>query len=185
MKQRCAWVNLSNPEYVKYHDEEWWKPVYDDTTLFEFLILEGAQAGLSWETVLSKRQGYKDIFYDFDVEKCSNISDWELENILLDTRIIRNRLKVFSVRKNALVFQKIQQEFWSFSEYLWNFTHGKQIIHTPAQIKEVAAKTELSDRLSHDLKKRGMSFVGSTIMYAYLQAVWVVDDHTTDCFCKK
>ena len=184
-KIRCGWVNPANELYVRYHDEEWGKPVYDDAILFEFLILEWAQAGLSWEIILKRRAGYKKVFCDFDVKKCSELSDEELEIILKDEGIIRNRLKVFSVRKNALVFLQIQQQFGSFSKYLWNFVWGKVVKNNPKSLKEIQASSELSDTLSKDLKKRGMSFVGSTIIYAYLQAVGVVDDHTQDCFCKK
>lgn len=184
-KNRCAWVNLNNPLYVKYHDEEWGRPVYDDRVLFEFLVLEWAQAGLSWETILKRREGYRDIFFDFDVQKCSELTDIQLEAFLKDERIIRNRLKVFSVRKNAQVFQEIQKQYGSFSDYLWGFVNNKQIVNHPKALSEVSVKTELSDMLSKDLKKRGMSFVGSTIIYAYLQAVGVVDDHTEDCFCKR
>lgn len=183
MKIRCGWVNLNNKLYVKYHDEEWGRAVYDDRALFEFLVLEWAQAGLSWETILKRREWYRVVFLDFDIVKCSQFSDTALENILTDERIIRNKLKVFSVRKNAIVFLQIQKEFGSFSGYLWNFVWGKQVVNHPKTLKEVSAKTELSDRISKDLKKRGMSFVGSTIIYAYLQAVWVVDDHIVDCFC--
>lgn len=182
---RCGWVNPTNELYVHYHDEEWGIPVHDDRVLFEFLILEGAQAGLSWETILKRREGYKNAFCDFDVKKCSELSDEALETILKDERIIRNRLKVFSVRKNALVFLQIQSEFESFSNYLWNFVGGKVVKNHPKTLSEVPAKTELSDRISKDLKKRGMSFVGSTIIYAYLQAVGVVDDHIEGCFCSK
>ena len=184
-KTRCGWVNLSNLLYVKYHDEEWGRPVYDDTILFEFLVLEWAQAGLSWETILKRREGYKKVFYNFDVKKCSELSDNKLEDISNDERIIRNRLKVFSVRNNAQVFLQIQKEFGTFSNYLWNFTRAKVVKNFPKTLSEVSVKTELSDFISKDLKKRGMSFVGSTITYAYLQAVWVVDDHVEGCFCKK
>lgn len=184
-KIRCGWVNMSNELYVRYHDEEWGRPVHNDAILFEFLILEGAQAGLSWETILKRREGYKKAFCDFDAQKCSTLSDEELEDILKDEGIIRNRLKVFSVRKNALVFLQIQSEFGSFSKYLWNFVGGKQVKNHPKTLCEVPVKTELSDQISKNLKKRGMSFVGSTIIYAYLQAVGVVDDHIEGCFCKK
>jgi DNA-3-methyladenine glycosylase I len=183
-KTRCAWVNLNNPLYIKYHDEEWGRPVHDDRTLFEFLVLEWAQAGLSWETILKRRDGYKKVFCGFDIKKCAELSDSELEEILKDKAIIRNRLKVFSVRKNALVFLQIQSEFGSFFNYLWGFVWAKVVKNHPKTLSEVPAKTELSDRISKDLKKRGMSFVGSTIIYAYLQAVWVVDDHIEGCFCK-
>ena len=182
---RCGWVNLSNPLYATYHDNEWGRPVYDDKVLFEFLILEWAQAWLNWETILNRRAWYKKVFFDFDVQKCAQLYDSQLENILQDERIIRNRRKVFSVRKNAQVFLEIQKEFWSFSNYLWGFSWGKQIINHPKTLAEVPAKTELSETISKDLKRQGMSFVGPTIIYAYLQAVGVVDDHIVDCFCKK
>ena len=184
-KSRCAWVNLSNPEYVQYHDQEWWVPVYDDQVLFEFLILEWAQAGLSWETVLNKRENYRKIFHWFDAKKCSKLTDDELEKILENPAIIRNKLKIFSVRKNAQVFLEIQKEFWSFSDYLWSYVWGKQIINSPKYISQVPVKTQLSETLSKVLKKRGMSFVWPTIIYSYLQASWLIDDHTLDCFCKK
>ncbi len=182
---RCAWVNLENPLYVNYHDEEWWKPVYDDTTLFEFLILEGAQAWLSWETVLAKRENYQGAFCEYRVDEVAALSDEYLEELLENQWLIRNRLKIFSVRKNAQIFQKIQREFGSFSHYLWSFVDNEPIINTPDTLAEIPAVSELSKALSKDLKKRGMSFVWPTIMYAYLQAVGVVDDHTTDCFCKQ
>jgi DNA-3-methyladenine glycosylase I len=180
--KRCAWVPDNNPEYQKYHDEEWGVPVYDDTKLFEMLILEGAQAGLSWETVLKKRAGYRKAFRNFDVQKCAAMSDAELEQLMQNPEIIRNRLKIFSVRKNAGAFIKIQKEFGSFSDYIWKFADNKPIINNFASVSQVPTKTEISDRISKDLKKRAMSFVGSTIIYAYMQAVGLVNDHTKDCF---
>lgn len=181
--QRCAWVNLGNPEYVHYHDEEWGVPVYDDRILFEFLVLEGAQAWLSWETVLSKRENYRSSFHSFDVRACSEMDDAYLESLLENPGIIRNRLKIWSVRKNARIFLQIQQEFGSFSDYLWGFTGGDVILNRPESIEEVPAQSLLSEKISKDLKQRGMSFVWPTIIYAYLQAVWVVNDHTRECFC--
>lgn len=180
--KRCAWVPENNLAYQKYHDEEWGVPVYDDTKLFEMLILEGAQAGLSWETVLKKREGYRKAFKNFDVQKCAVMSDEELEEQMLNPEIIRNRLKIFSVRKNALAFINIQKEFGSFSNYLWKFVDNKPIVNNFSNISQIPAKTEISDKISKDLKKRGMSFVGSTIIYAYMQAVGLVNDHITDCF---
>src|SRR5574344_990487 len=165
---RCDWVPLDNPEYIKYHDEEWGVPVFDDKRFFEMLILEGAQAGLSWSTILKKRNGYKKAFKDFDVLKVSKMSDLELTKLLSNSEIIRNRLKVFSARKNAIVFLKIQKEFGSFSNYIWGFVDNKPIINHWENIKDVPSKTILSDKISKDLKKRGMSFVGSTIIYSYL-----------------
>lgn len=179
---RCAWVPNNNPEYQKYHDLEWGVPVHDDNKHFEMLILEGAQAGLSWETVLKKRQGYKKAFYNFDVQKCSKMTDNELEKLLHNPEIIRNRLKVFSVRKNAIAFIKIQEEFGSFDNYIWKFVGNKPIVNNFTSISQIPAKTEVSDKVSKDLKKRGMSFVGSTIIYAHMQATGLVNDHTTDCF---
>jgi len=181
-KPRCGWVPLSKPHYVAYHDTEWGVPVHDDRTLFEMLILEGAQAGLSWETVLKRREGYRAAFKGFDVQAVAAMSDAELEQVLKEGDIIRNRLKVWSARRNARVFITIQQEFGSFNSYLWGFAGGKPQVNRPATLKDVPASTPLSDTLSKDLKKRGMNFVGSTILYAYLQAVGVVDDHIANCF---
>lgn len=185
MKKRCSWANPKNGIYLKYHDEEWGAPVYDDRVLFEFLILEWAQAGLSWETVLKKRENYREVFDQFNYEKIAEYSEEKIQELLQNAWIIRNKLKVRSAVKNAKIFIQIRKEFWSFSQYLWNYVDRKQIVNHPTTLSEVSASTELSDIISKDLKKRGMSFVGTTIIYAYLQAVWVVDDHVVDCFCKK
>lgn len=182
MSTRCAWVAADKPDYVAYHDHEWGVPVHDDRHLFEMLILEGAQAGLSWYTILKRREGYRKAFLKFDAKKLAKLSDAELEKILTTGDIIRNRLKVWSVRKNAAAFLAIQTEFGSFDAYLWGFVDGTQVVNRPRTMREVQATTPLSDRISKDLKKRGMSFVGSTIIYAYLQAVGVVDDHFAGCF---
>lgn len=182
VNERCGWVNLNNPEYVRYHDEEWGVPVHDDNVLFEFLILEGAQAGLSWETVLKKREAYREAFFNYDLNKLANLTDDELEENLKNPNIIRNRLKIFSVRRNATAFIEIQKEFGSFDKYIWNYVGNKPIINRPKSLKEIKTKTEISDRISKDLKKRGMNFVGSTIIYAYMQAVGLVNDHMVDCF---
>lgn len=179
---RCAWLPEGKPDYTEYHDLEWGVPVFDDQKLFEMLILEGAQAGLSWYTILKRRAGYQKAFKLFDIGHCAALTDSELEDILATGDIIRNRLKVFSVRKNAQTFLAIQKEFGSFSAYLWQYVHGKPVENRPASLKEIPAKTVLSDTISKDLKKRGMSFAGSTILYAYLQAVGVVNDHTKGCF---
>lgn len=179
---RCAWVPEGNIEYEKYHDQEWGVPVHDDRKHFEMLILEGAQAGLSWETVLKKRQGYKKAFHNFDIKKCSKMTDDELAQLMQNPDIIRNRLKIFSVRKNAVAFLKIQEEFGSFDNYIWAYVGGKQLVNNLTSISQIPAKTEISDKISKDLKKRGMSFVGSTIIYAYMQAVGLVNDHITTCF---
>lgn len=185
MKTRCGWVNPNNELYVKYHDEEWGVPVYDDRVLFEFLILEWAQAGLSWETVLKKRENYRKAFDEFDYEEIAQYGEDKIVELLENEWIIRNKLKVRSAVKNAKAFIEIRKEFGNFSEYLWGYVDGKQIINMPKTLSEVPVSTPLSDTISKDLKNRGMSFVGTTIIYAYLQAVWVVDDHTVDCFCKK
>ena len=167
--------------YAHYHDHEWGIALYDDTDLFELLCLEGAQAGLSWETVLKRREGYRELFKNFDPQNCANLSDEELESFLQNEKIIRNRLKVYSVRKNALIFLAIQKEFGNFSNYIWAFVNHKPIINHPKTLKEVPPKTEVSDAISKDLKKRGMSFVGSTIIYAYMQAAGLVNDHLESC----
>ncbi|MDA0772048.1 MAG: DNA-3-methyladenine glycosylase I [Cyanobacteria bacterium] len=179
---RCSWANPKNPLYLKYHDEEWGLPVHDDNKLFEMLILEGAQAGLSWETVLNKREGYRKSFKNFDVKKVSKMTDGQLEKLMLNDKIIRNRLKIFSARKNAIVFLEIQKEFGSFDKYLWAFARGKIIKNKWKSLKQIPAKSPESDALSKDLKKRGMSFVGTTIVYAFMQAIGMVNDHTVDCF---
>jgi len=180
-KKRC--FGSGKPLYEKYHDEEWGIPVHDDQVLFEFLILEGAQAGLSWETILNKRAAYQQLFHHFDVNKVAAMSDSELQGLLSNPGIVRNRLKVFSTRKNALTFIKIQQAFGSFDRYLWNWVNDEPIKNHWLNFSQIPASTALSDRLSKDLKKRGMTFVGSTIMYAYMQAVGLVNDHPQDCCC--
>lgn len=182
-KIRCAWAEKSKlPHEQHYHDTEWGVPVHDDHKHFEMLILEGAQAGLSWETILKLREGYRRAFKQFDPKKVAAMSDSELEALLLDPTIVRNRLKVFSARKNALVFLAIQKEFGSFNAYVWPFVGGNPKINRPKTRDDVPAQTAESDYLSKDLKKRGMSFVGSTIIYAYMQAVGMVNDHVVSCF---
>lgn len=184
MKQcvRCGWLPEDKPDYVEYHDTEWGVPVHDDRLLFEMLILEGAQAGLSWYTILKRREGYRKAFKNFDVKKCAKFTDDELEHILVNGDIIRNRLKVFSVRKNAIAFMAIQKEFGSFDAYIWAFVGGKPKINTPKSMAYVPAQTDISEAISKDLKKRGMTFVGATIIYAYMQATGMVNDHIADCF---
>ncbi len=181
-KKRCFGGQTGKELYASYHDKEWGIPLHDDQRLFEMLILEGAQAGLSWETILKRREGYRLAFQRFDPKKVASMSDLELESLMHDTGIIRNRLKIFAARTNAQVFIKIQREFGSFDSYLWGFVKGKQIVNHPAHLKELPTTTPESDALSKDLKKRGMTFVGSTIMYAFMQAVGMVNDHTTDCW---
>jgi DNA-3-methyladenine glycosylase I len=188
MKTRCSWCG-DDPLYVKYHDEEWGVPVRDEQTLFEFLLLEGAQAGLSWITILRKREGYQALFDDFNAEKVARFSDKKLDKLLLDPRIVRNRLKVYGARKNARAFLEVQDQQGSFADYIWDFVDGKPLQNTRKSMKDVPATTAVSDALSKDMKKRGFTFVGSTIMYAHMQATGMVNDHTTDCFrhkeCKK
>ncbi|NGY04587.1 DNA-3-methyladenine glycosylase I [Solimonas terrae] len=179
-EKRCSWC-LSTPEYIRYHDEEWGKPQHDDRVLFEFLILEGAQAGLSWRTILEKRDGYRKAFADFDPQKVARFTDAKLEKLMLDPGIVRNRLKIRSARINAQAFLKVQKEFGSFDAYLWGCVGGTPLINNVRGTGDVPAKTELSDRISKDLLKRGFKFVGSTIVYAYLQAVGVVNDHLATC----
>jgi len=180
--KRCAWVPLDKPDYVAYHDDEWGIPVHDDRLLFEMLILEGAQAGLSWYTILRRRDGYRAAFRNFDPAKVARMTDTQLERVLATGNVIRNRLKVFATRTNARVFLAIQKEFGSFDAYVWRFVGGKPLRRRPRTMKDVPVSTPESDALSKDLKKRGMSFVGSTIIYAYMQATGLVDDHSADCF---
>lgn len=168
---------------MTYHDEEWGVPVHDDSIHFEFLTLEGAQAGLSWATVLKKRERYREVFQNFNPEAVAHFDPDKIEELLLDPGIIRNRLKVESTVTNARAFLKVQEDFGSFDEYIWSFTDGTPLINSPETLEEVPAFTPLSDRISSDLKKRGFRFVGSTIIYAYLQACGLVNDHTIDCFC--
>ena len=179
--KRCTWCG-TDPLYMQYHDEEWGVPVWDDQTLFEFLILEGAQAGLSWITILRKREAYRKLFSNFDAQKVARFTDKRLEKLLLDASIIRNRLKVFAARKNARAFLDVQAEKGSFADYIWDFVDGEPIQNKWKSMAEVPATTAVSDALSKDMKKRGFTFVGSTIMYAHMQATGMVNDHTTDCF---
>lgn len=181
-KKRCSWCG-EDELYKQYHDEEWGRPVKEDQMLFEMLILEGAQAGLSWITVLKKRAHYRKVFHQFLPNKVAKMSDDELEALLLDPGIIRNRLKVFGTRKNALAFIKVQKEFGSFSDYIWSFVNHKPIINRFEDINKLPAKTDLSNVISKDLKKRSFTFIGSTIVYAYMQATGMVNDHQVDCFC--
>nr|WP_181951462.1 DNA-3-methyladenine glycosylase I [Legionella sainthelensi] len=182
--KRCPWVGINKPYYEHYHDTEWGIPVHEDQKHFEMLILEGAQAGLSWETILKRRETYRSAFKQFDPHAVAQMMDEELERLLTDPGIIRNRLKVFSARKNARVFLEIAQNFTSFDNYVWQFVNGSPKINYPHTMQEVPATTPESDALSKDLQKKGMSFVGSTIMYAYMQAIGMVNDHLVDCFCK-
>lgn len=182
MKIRCEWVGTKNSLMVAYHDREWGKPVKNDRKLFEFLILEGAQAGLSWETILNRRENYREIFKEFVPDKLARLTDKQLEKILKNPGIIRNRLKVYSVRINARAYLEIQKEFSSFSKYCWSFVNGKPIINKWRTHSEIPATTSESEAMSKDMKKREFKFVGSTICYAFMQATGMVNDHTVDCF---
>ena len=181
MKQRCFWVTDSKL-YQNYHDNEWGEPVFDDATLFEFLILETFQAGLSWITILNKRENFRKAFDNFDYKKIANYSEDKYESLLQDAGIIRNKLKVKSAITNAGLFMDVQKEFGSFSKFIWSYVNDKPIVNKFEKRADVPATTSLSDTISKDLKKRGFKFVGSTVMYAYMQAIGMVNDHTTDCF---
>ncbi len=181
-KIRCQWSVGHFDAYMTYHDEEWGVPVHDDQKHFEFLVLEGAQAGLSWSTVLKKREGYRKAFSNFDVQKISKYGDDDFDRLIQNPEIIRNKLKVKSVINNAQRFIEVQNEVGSFDQYIWSFVNHKPIINHWKSLKEVPAKTKESDALSKDLQKRGFKFVGSTIMYAHMQACGLVNDHTVDCF---
>lgn len=180
--RRCSWVNLNNPNYVDYHDNEWGKPEYEDSYLFEMLLLESFQAGLSWECILNKRQAFRKAFDDFDYRKIAEYGDEKVAELTGNKSIVRNRLKIKAAINNARVFMDIQKEYSSFSQYIWHFTKGGQIVNRDGVIR---ATSPLSDAVSKDLKKRGMTFVGSTIIYSYLQAIGVIDDHEPQCFCSK
>lgn len=180
--KRCTWCVGHRDDYIIYHDEEWGVPVHDDQKHFEFLILEGAQAGLSWSTILKRRSGYQKAFANFKPEVVATFDDKKYEDLLQDASIIRNRLKIKSAINNARKFLDVQNEFGSFDSYIWGFTDGKPLINTWKTMSEIPAKTELSDKVSKDLKKRGFTFVGSTIIYAHLQATGIVNDHEINCF---
>ena len=180
--RRCKWAEGVSLQYIEYHDTEWGVPVYDDRTQFEFLILEGAQAGLSWSTILNKRDGYRKAFADFDPEKVARFTKKRVEKLLLDPSIVRNRLKVESTVTNAKAFLKVQEEFGTFSDYIWDFVDGEPIQNKYRRDADVPATSQESDALSKDLKKRGFRFVGSTIVYAHMQATGMVNDHVSSCF---
>ncbi|GMV29810.1 MAG: DNA-3-methyladenine glycosylase I [Rhodanobacteraceae bacterium] len=182
--KRCFWAESSDSERV-YHDTEWGRPLHGDRALFEFLCLEGAQAGLSWRTILEKRAHYRRVFHDFDIDRCARLTDRELDRALTDPGIVRNRLKVHAVRRNALAAQAVQHEHGSLDAYLWGFVDGKPIDNAPHGRGDVPASTPLSDRLSKALRKQGFTFVGTTICYAFLQATGMVNDHLADCFCRR
>ncbi|MBA4055825.1 MAG: DNA-3-methyladenine glycosylase I [Marivirga sp.] len=180
-KARCTWC-LKFDQYVEYHDREWGVPVHDDRIHFEFLILEGAQAGLSWSTILKKREGYRKAFADFDPQKVSRFTESKIEKILLDPGVVRNRLKVNAAVNNAKCFLKVQKEFGSFDSYIWGFVNNNPIVNKRKSLSEIPATTKESDALSKDLIKRGFKFVGSTVIYAHMQACGLVNDHMMDCW---
>ena len=181
--KRCGWC-LSSDLYKEYHDKEWGVPVYDDQKIFEFLILETFQAGLSWITILKKRENFQSAFDDFDYKKVANYPEERIRELMLDTGIIRNQLKIRAAVSNAVAFMKVQAEFGSFSKYIWQFTDGKPIDNNRKSLKEVPATTPLSDAISKDLKKRGFKFIGPTTMYAHMQATGMVNDHMIDCWTR-
>lgn len=183
-KIRCAWCEKDDL-YRNYHDNEWGTPIYDDETIFEFLVLETFQAGLSWYTVLSKREDFRKAFNNFDYQKIARYSESKMRLLEQDSGIIRNKLKIKATVTNAQAFIKIQEEFGSFSKYIWDFVGGKPIDNNPKTLKDVPATTEISDALSKDLKKRGFKFVGSTVMYAHMQATGMVNDHVENCWRRK
>ncbi len=180
-KHRCGWC-VGDALYEAYHDQEWGVPVYDDATLFEFLILETFQAGLSWITILRKRENFRKAFDAFDYKKIANYNQDKINSLLQDAGIVRNKLKINATVSNAKAFMKIQEEFGSFSKYIWNFVDGKPIKNKVTYYKDAPATTEISDALSKDLKKRGFKFIGSTVMYAHMQATGMVNDHEVSCF---
>ena len=180
---RCAWCEKDDL-YRNYHDEEWGKPIYDDETIFEFLILESFQAGLSWYTILAKRENFRAAFDYFDYQKIAQYSEDKVEELIQNAGIIRNRLKILATINNAQKFMEVQKEFGSFSKYIWGFVNHEPIINRPKTLKEVPATTEISDALAKDLKKRGFKFMGSTVVYAHMQATGMVNDHVEDCWIK-
>ena len=180
---RCAWCEKDDL-YRNYHDQEWGKPIYDDETIFEFLILESFQAGLSWYTILAKRENFRAAFDYFDYQKIAQYSEEKVEELIQNTGIIRNRLKILATINNAQKFMEVQKEFGSFSKYIWGFVNHEPIINRPKTLKEVPATTEISNALAKDLKKRGFKFMGSTVVYAHMQATGMVNDHVEDCWIK-
>ena len=181
MPKRCSWVKMNNPLYVAYHDEEWGQPLHDDRALFELLCLETYQAGLSWETVLNKRQGFREAFHGYQIQAVAEMTDGELEALLDNPAIIRNRAKIFATRANAQAFLQVQKTYGSFDAYLWSFVEGQTIINDVPNYHLAPAKTALSEKLSQDLKKRGFKFTGPVAVLSFLQAAGLIDDHENDC----
>ena len=177
MYMRCKWVNINNPLYIKYHDEEWCEPKHNDKELYELLILESFQAGLSWECILNKRESFRKAYDDFDIDKVINYDENKINELINNKDIIRNKLKINASIKNSIIFKNIQKEYGSFDKYIWSWTNNKVL-----KIDYNVTKNDLSDKISNDLKKRGMSFVGTTIIYSYLQAIGVISSHQKDCF---
>lgn len=180
--KRCSWCDNGDDLYITYHDTEWSVPVHDDTKLFEFIVLESAQAGLSWRTILNKREGYRKLFKGFDPKKVAKMTDTDVERLMKDSSIIRNRLKISATITNAQQFLLVQKEFGSFNDYMWSWVKGKPIQNSWKSKTDVPGATELAMAMAKDLKKRGFKFLGPTIWYAHMQAVGMVNDHTTDCF---
>jgi DNA-3-methyladenine glycosylase I len=182
-KARCAWCT-SDTVYMEYHDKEWGKPVHDDQVLYEFLVLESFQAGLSWLTILRKRENFRNAFAGFEVKKVAKFDAKKVEALMQDEGIIRNRLKVYAAINNAKLFMEVQKEFGSFDKYIWAFVGGKPIVNNPKTLRDLTPTTDISKAITKDLSKRGFKFVGGTIMYAFMQAVGMVDDHTADCWVR-
>ena len=181
MTKRCGWVKMNNPLYVAYHDEEWGQPLHDDRALFELLCLETYQSGLSWETVLNKRQGFREAFHGYQIQEVAEMTDGELEAMLENPAIIRNRAKIFATRANAQAFLQVQKTYGFFDAYLWSFVEGKTIVNDVPDYRLAPAKTSLSEKISKDLKKRGFKFTGPVAVLAFLQAAGLIDDHENDC----
>ncbi len=182
--KRCEWCG-NDPLYIKYHDEEWGRPVFDDKTLFEFLVLEGFQAGLSWITILRKRENFRKAFHDFDFHKVAQYDEKDFDRLMQNEGIIRNRLKIRAAVTNAEAFIRVREEFGSFCKYIWEFIEGKPVINHFKRLEEIPSSTSLSDTISKDLKKRGFKFVGSTIVYAHMQATGMVNDHVEGCIVRE
>ena len=181
MTKRCSWVKMTNPLYIAYHDEEWGQPLHDDQALFELLCMETYQAGLSWETVLNKRQAFREAFHGYQIQAVADMTDTELEALLDNPAIIRNRAKIFATRANAQSFLRLQEEYGSFDAYLWSFVEGETIVNDVPDYRQAPAKTPLSEKLAKDLKKRGFKFTGPVAVLSFLQAAGLVDDHENDC----
>ena len=181
MTKRCSWVKMTNPLYIAYHDEEWGQPLHADQALFELLCMETYQAGLSWETVLNKRQSFREAFHGYQIQVVAEMTDTELEDLLENPAIIRNRAKIFATRANAQAFLRLQAEYGSFDAYLWSFVEGKTIVNDVSDYRQSPAKTVLSEKLAKDLKKRGFKFTGPVAVLSFLQAAGMVDDHENDC----